>query len=358
MRYLFSNQAASSAIIRLLIAFYCDPEYMAFVHPVSPEYVNAGHPDDTVRINSVLDVANIELSSGVVDTTAVIINSFNFAIGIHLHCGRDYLLMYMIVLLNIFSPHRYLADPHLLSAVSPLHARLLEFLKIYLENSSHQPLLTADPLQAYQIQQYGQSPYPPIPASQSQSPPSFEFPPNVPLTSNLQSPYTPTLPPTSPAHEVPSCTRLRFKCRPLASRITPDFEQCTMFGTFVPGLATLSNEQRELFKSLLVNSRICDQLDKRMLQQFGLSGPPKCPLAAAACSSSQDPYSPSQHEPEDDWRAEFAVCIAALNDVRMSEVTVRDYEVRWGLSQQYTPLFNELLALAQPTARSAPAGAD
>lgn len=51
-------------------------------------------------------------------------------------------------------------------------------------------------------------------------------------------------------------------------------------------------------------------------------------------------------------------CVAALNDVRMSEVTVRDYEVRWGLSQQYTPLFNELLALALPTAATSDSNAD
>lgn len=299
---------------------------MAFVHHVSPEYTNAGHPDDRVRINSFLDVVDLELSTGLVDTTAVLINSINFSIGVHLHCGRDDLLMYIIVLLNIFSPHRYLSDARLLSAVAPLHARLLEFLRMYLETSSHRPLLTwQSPLadsytspQAYQTQQYGHTPYI-APAAlstyQSQPEPTFGLQSALSLPSNVQSAYeySQNLQVAAASHdEQSSYTRLRYHCRPPVSRITLDFDNCTMLGAYLPGLVTLPNEQRELLKQLLVNVRICDQLDKKMLDQFGLKGPPKCPLAAGGCCSSQDPYSPSEHVPEEDWRAEFAMCVRGV----------------------------------------------
>ena len=107
---------------------------MAFIHPVGAEWV-AGHPDDVERVCSFIDVTNIELCNGRFDTTAVLINIVNFTLGIHIHCGNDELLSYLIVLLVIFSPHRFLADPRLLATVTPLHAKYIEFLRLYLEGS-------------------------------------------------------------------------------------------------------------------------------------------------------------------------------------------------------------------------------
>ena len=63
--------------------------------------------------------------------------------------------------------------------------------------------------------------------------------------------------------------------------------------------------------------------------------------------------SPDKCEERECWREQFAFCVAALNDVRMSEVTLRDHELRWAISEQYTPLFNELLSMAQPAEDSA-----
>lgn len=59
-------------------------------------------------------------------------------------------------------------------------------------------------------------------------------------------------------------------------------------------------------------------------------------------------FSEEELEEKPEWSEKFAFCVAALNDVRMSEVTLRDHELRWAISEQYTPLFIELLSIAQP----------
>lgn len=292
----FDFQAASSAIIRLLIAFHADTELMAFVHWVSPEYVKSGHPNDCVRVNLFVDVANIELCAGLLETSAVMVNSVNFAIAIHQHCGRDELLMYMIVLLTIFSPHRYMAKPNLLAAVTPLHAKLLEFLRQYLEDSYRQRALSSQNhmLRVYQNQRSPQKPSARLPhcqtlisqasASTSPSPsPSDQHVRSHCVTTGSQCPVATNMQTnmnSGDAHSSSLCNSgapIRGSHR-FPVNITPDFEHSTMLGVHLSGLANLSDEQRQHLKSLIVNVQICKQLDCRMLQQFGITTAPKCPV--------------------------------------------------------------------------------
>ena len=268
---------------------------MAFVHWVSPEYVKAGHPNDSVRVNLFVDVANVELCAGLLETSAVMINSVNFAIGIHQHCGRDALLMYMIVLINIFSPHRYLAKPHLLAAVTPLHAKLLEFLRQYLEVSSQQRSHIFN-----QKQEPEQNPFFISPQNHSPQTSNTSHLISTNLSTNLdfQSGHSSSSATSSWSAPSMNFQTSKFNTYPtyalgsLASSfgklnrdghrfpvsITPDFENDTMLGVYLSGLAGLSEEQRQHLKSLIVNLQICEQLDKTMMQKFGITKSPKSSL--------------------------------------------------------------------------------
>ena len=270
---------------------------MAFVHWVSPEYVKAGHPNDSVRVNRFVDVANVELSAGLLETSAVMINSVNFAISIHQHCGRDALLMYMIVLINIFSPHRYLAKPHLLAAVTPLHAKLLEFLRQYLELSARQ---RAHMLNQKQEPQQNQNPFSTPSqnhspqASNASHPISTNLSPNVHFQSghssssaaaasssmSFQSANLNTYSYPTSALDPHACSLDTFnrESHRFPVSITPDFENDTMLGVYLSGLASLSDEQRQHLKSLIVNVQISEQLDKTMLQKFGITNSSKTSL--------------------------------------------------------------------------------
>ena len=320
---------------------------MAFIHPVGAEWV-AGHPDDVERVCSFLDLTNIELCNGRLDTTAVLINIVNFTLGLHIHCGNDELLSYLIVLLVIFSPHRFLSDSRLLAAVTPLHARLIEFLRIYLEgtywrgstsiciqnlNQSKQHAIINEDCYCTTSQQHN-SDFSKltfldsaVAASHDGYSSTFSYPIN-------HSEYT-------------GSWRVCHR-RPLVPTITPDFEACTMVGIHLPGLAALKREQRDHLRSLIVDLRIHDQMDYTMLEKFGL----RVPLLSNLCASNSTSSSACEStntEIETDWRWKFAFCVSALNDHRMSEVTLRDQEVRWALSQQYTPLINELLDTISPS---------
>ena len=118
-----------------------------------------------------------------------------------------------------------------------------------------------------------------------------------------------------------------------------------MIGIHLPGLAALTREQRDHLRSLIVDLRIHDQVDYTMLEKFSL----RVPLLSNLNSNRSSACENTNMKIETDWRWKFAFCVAALNDHRMSEVTLRDQEVRWALSQQYTPLINELLATISPS---------
>ena len=218
------------------------------------------------------------------------INSVNFAIGIHQHCGRDALLMYLIVLINIFSPHRYLAKPHLLAAVTPLHAKLLEFLRQYLEVSSQQRSHMFN-----QKQEPQQNPFliPPQNHSPQTTNTSHLISTNFSAHLNFQSGHSATSASPSmnfltsnfntyPTYALGShaCSfdKLNRDSHRFPVSITPDFENDTMLGVYLAGLAGLSDEQRQHLKSLIVNVQICEQLDKTMMQKFGITQSPKSSL--------------------------------------------------------------------------------
>lgn len=254
----------------------------------------------------------------------------------------------MIVLLGIFSPHRFLGNTRLLASVMPLHAKLLEFLRQYLEGSYWKGPLCNQNFN-YKITNTEYDNVARYESISQQIHTGFLTKPNLLDTfsnstmcsfSNYRS--TPSLVPTIniAAHCWRVCTR-----RPPTPTITPDFEACSMFGTHLPGLAALTQEQRDRLKSMIVNVRIHDQVDWQMLEAFGFGATQfSSPRAQALEGSGSSACAHMSTELEANWRWRFVFCVTALNDPRMSEVTLPDRDVRWALSQQYTPLMNELPA--------------
>ena len=242
---------------------------MSFIHPVSIEYISADHWDDVERELPIIQGMNFDLQMGFVEQAALLINCTNYSLSIHANCGEDEVIIYMLMLLNIFSPHRFLANAHILAAVAPIHAKLLQFLRQYLE--------AVHPQQVYS------------------STASDRFPNEC--TASVT--YT---------------------------ELVPNFERFTVLGIYLPALEALSPELRQRLQNMLIYPRIEYHIDRNLLAGFGLVLEPGA----------------VQNSLRSDWRWLFAFCMAALNDVRVDEVSQRDYEMRRGISNQYTPLILEL----------------
>ena len=66
---------------------------------------------------------------------ALYVNSANYTAEVRAFFGDDLLVPYQLILLNVLSPHRFLASSDLLAAVTPIHAHLLQCLRQYLEDA-------------------------------------------------------------------------------------------------------------------------------------------------------------------------------------------------------------------------------
>ena len=243
---------------------------------MSIEYISAGHWDDVDRELPIIQGMSYDLQMGFVEETALLINCTNYSLSIHANCGEDEVIIYLLMLLNIFSPHRFLANAHILAAVAPIHAKLLQFLRQYLE--------AVHPQQVYSF-----------------STSTFTASDRFPNESTASGTYT---------------------------ELVPDFERSTILGIYLPELEALSPELRERLQNMLFYPRIEHHIDRNLLAGFGLV------LEPAAVQNSL----------RSDWRWLFAFCVAALNDVRVDEVSQRDYEMRRAISNQYTPLILELFS--------------
>ena len=98
--------------------------------------------------------------------------------------------------------------------------------------------------------------------------------------------------------------------------ITPD-QKLIAFGRPLEAFSRLSADERNLLGSQISITPINERVDTRSL------------VARARA----------------DWL--FAFCVEALNDVRVDEVSQNDYNMRLGVSEQYSPLIVELLAQFQ-----------
>ena len=214
----------------------------------------------------------------------------------------------LLVLLNVFSPHRFLGQrSDLLAHIGPVHARWLQFLRQYLEK-----------------------------VDQSQ-----------------------------PRREPTRCP----------SHIEVDVRRATIGGVHVPPLERLSDFDKERLAGLLRCPMIHQLLDRALLESFKSPLPnPKSPRASASSSihfsispkhrwrreeaflqaagASDSSQETSICVNSGDWRWMFAFCVAALNDVRVDEVSYNDMEARVGASRQFTPLFYEMLASSEHRSRS------
>ena len=72
-------------------------------------------------------------------------------------------------------------------------------------------------------------------------------------------------------------------------------------------------------------------------------------MATSSTSTSKSTSEAAIAPDSGDWRWLFAFCVAALNDVRVDEVSFNDMEARIGASRKFTPLLYEILASASPT---------
>ena len=55
-----------------------------------------------------------------------------FHASLHARFGRDLVLFYILLLIDLFSPHRFKSDYELLQVLVPAHARCVQFLEHYL----------------------------------------------------------------------------------------------------------------------------------------------------------------------------------------------------------------------------------
>lgn len=246
---------------------------------------------------------------------------------------NDMLVPYLLVLLNVFSPHRFLAAPEELAAVTPIHARLLQCLRQYLEKNYGRCTLTL----ASQC-----------PSSGSRSGAGEPLGP-------LQCPIRPyTVEIIEGESETESACGQR----------RPETGRYLLYGEPSAPLAALSAADRARFVELIDTSRISSRVlaSRRQSSHSTSIAPypqPQSPLnpsikrsidagAPAANTNHQAfaesySYTPAFGVTNVDWRWLFDFCVAALNDVRVDEVSQRDYEMRLAISSKFSPLIVELL---------------
>ena len=220
----------------------------------------------------------------VAQAAAFYLNCANYTAEVRAFFGReDIMVPYFLVLLNVFSPHRFLAAPDELSAVTPIHARLLQCFYQYLERTYAHTQLSLPPS---------------TPSSRSALGPE-------------QSPIRP--------YDVQ-----------VSASADGEAEQFTIYGEPSAPLAALAPADRARFIALIDYSRISSRvLASRQQASYSSAG-----------ALAPNPYSSINCV---DWRWLFDFCVAALNDVRVDEVSQRDYEMRMAISSKFTPLIAELL---------------
>lgn len=146
-----------------------------------------------------------------------------------------------------------------------------------------------------------------------------------------------------------------------------DFDNSTLLGHPLPALASAMPEQRIRLGAMVNYSLIHDNIDVSLLASLGFTHRDWTPdqpyelngsgshfesVAASAAAERSDLQRDSMCCCNDDWRWLFAFCIAALNDIRMDEVSQQAYAIRLAMSTRFTPLVMELLSRASPDPES------
>ena len=208
--------------------------------------------------------------------------------------GPDKLALYVFLLIGTFSPHRFLGNPSLLAAVAPIHARYAQFLKQYLELY-------------YGAQALG-----------------------APLPQTAQTPH---------AHNILGLSAL-VACDEKKPR-----EEAQQEYNHGQGHPVEYMEGEELSEA----------------QRIGLlSAPPRGPRGANEAAATQEgtlePVASGpgptgfackqEGQEESHTGGLFELCLAAVNDARIGELTLRDLTRRIAASKQYSPLITEMLSPA------------
>ena len=208
---------------------------------------------------------------------AFYVNCANYTAEVRAFFGReDIMAPYFLVLLNVFSPHRFLAAPDD-SQPSRQSTRVSCSVSISTSSARMRP-----------------------------------------LSSRCRRVHASALGPE------------QFPIRPydvqVAANADGEAERLMIYGEPSAPLAALSPADRARFIALIDDSRISSRV-LAARQQANYSG-------------AGNPYSSTNNV---DWRWLFDFCVAALNDVRVDEVSQRDYEMRLAISSKFTPLIAELL---------------
>lgn len=254
------------------------------------------------------------------------------------------------------SPHRFLGEPQILAAVVPLHARLVQFLRQYLELRF--PCGAPTPRRS-------------ITSIARNSTSSFSD--AQPLSHNgngIGDASTSTSRTDSGAIDNLNLSESESKSQVTHLPVLMlDFDNSTILGHPLPALASAMPEQRIRLGAMVNYSLIHDNVDVSLLASLGfthkdwtptpdqpdvLSGSGSHIESAAASASAErsDLQRDSMCCCNDDWRWLFAFCIAALNDIRMDEVSQQAYAIRLAMSTRFTPLVMELLSRASPDPES------
>lgn len=248
-----------------------DPKLMAFhkrfeltSKAISQEPVPTRESGPASSIRRIIDR---KLATGHVEVAALFLNAANHSAEVRAIFGDDMIVPYLLMFIHVFSPHRFLESADMLATVTPIHARLMQCLRQYLEVAYASCSLY-------------------LPAT-----PSAEF-------------LGPITNPIRPLHV--------------------DAVHCSISGEPAPGLASLSQADRQRFLERLDYSQIRAKVP-HLIEDFVHVGPGSVPALRV------------------DYRWLFEFCVASLNDPRVDEGSQKDHELQQFITSQFTPILFELV---------------
>lgn len=111
-------------VLRLSAVYFFDVESACWRHPVE---------DGPDRIHPLIQPVAANLQAGYVESSAILLQLLQYSAELHAHAAGDRLVRFLLLLIQVLAPHRFVQDADLLTAVVPAHARLLQFLRQYFE---------------------------------------------------------------------------------------------------------------------------------------------------------------------------------------------------------------------------------
>ena len=130
------SQTSVSVVLRLSAVYFFDVESACWRHPVE---------DGEDRLHPLIQPVAANLEAGFVESSAILLQLLQYSAELHAHTGGDRLVRFLLLLVQVLAPHRFVQDADLLSYVVPAHARLLQFLRQYFERARSESLASRPP---------------------------------------------------------------------------------------------------------------------------------------------------------------------------------------------------------------------